>query len=72
MKIWKCPKPDFSYKRNQASIIIKTMIFCILVLGIASHGCFDTKFPWLLGGSLGKTIFYTFDMNSEKSIVIGG
>ena len=36
------------------------------------HGCFDTKFPRILGGILGNTKFFSFDIDVNKNIAIGG
>ena len=48
------------------------MIIGNLVGNIKGLGCFDTKFPWILGGLQGDTIFHSFDIDQYQSIVIGG
>ena len=48
------------------------LILSVTISGVSSHGCFDTKFPRILGGTQGDTVFYAFDIDQAKNIVIGG
>ena len=48
------------------------LILSVVMSVVLSHGCFDTKFPRILGGTQGDTVFYAFDIDQAKNIVIGG
>ena len=52
-----------------ASLIL---ILSIVISVVSSHGCFDTQFPRILGGIQGNTVYYAFDIDQAKNIVIGG
>ena len=48
------------------------LILSVVMSVVSSHGCFDTKFPIILGGTQGDTVFFAFDIDQAKNIVIGG
>jgi hypothetical protein len=48
------------------------LVLSVVISGVSCHRCFDTKFPRILGGTQGDTVFYAFDIDQAKNIVIGG
>ena len=63
----------FEGSRNPLTLLARLiLVLSVVISGVSSHGCFDTKFPRILGGTQGDTVFYSFDIDQAKNIVIGG
>jgi hypothetical protein len=45
----------------------------LLAIAVAQQpACFTTKYPVVLGGNMGNTVFTVFDIDSSFDIVAGG
>lgn len=72
---WHISNNRLLFERTLSSFTIFARLIFILsvvISAVSTHGCFDTKFPRILGGTQGNTVFYAFDVDQAKNIVIGG
>jgi hypothetical protein len=44
----------------------------LLLSSINAQTCFETRFPRVLGGTLGDTYFFAMDFDSAGNLAVGG